>query len=286
MSIMQGFINVYKPSNVSSAKIVSKVKHLVGCKKVGHMGTLDPMACGVLPIAVNKDTKMFDYFLEKVKSYRAIFTFGYETDTLDKLGEIKLSGGKVPNANEINDVLTCFLGNINQIPPEYSAKNINGVRAYKLARSGQKVELKPKQVNILNFELTKQIDENSFEFIITCSSGTYIRALCRDLAYKLNTYATMTFLERTHSGVFNIKNSVNLDEVDQESIKKHIIPIYQVFNKFHKIQVNENHKTKLLNGLSIGYQSDDMQCFVFYGEELLGLAEVKDKKLKLKVHLL
>ena len=283
---MQGFLNIYKESGESSAKVVSAVKKLVNKNKVGHMGTLDPMACGVLPIAIGKATRMFDYFLDKVKSYRAIFTFGYETDTLDALGEKIKTGGNVPTKGDIDNAVLNFLGTIDQLPPQYSAKNVNGVRAYKLARMGQSVELSTKKVEIVEFKCLSQIDESSFEFEITCGSGTYIRSLCRDLAYKLGTYATMTFLERTQSGVFDLTSCVKVNELSKENLDKYLISIEDVFPKFGKIFVDELTEKRLLNGQTVFLDTHVKgKVFVLHETELVGLGEIKNKKIKFDVHL-
>lgn len=283
---MQGFLNIYKDSGESSAKVVAHIKKLFRNKKVGHMGTLDPMACGVLPIAVGKATRMFDYFLDKVKSYRAIFTFGYETDTLDALGEIINTHERIPTLDEVKNSTDKFVGEIDQLPPQFSAKNVNGVRAYQLARMGKNVVLSTKKVQIIDFKCLSQISENSFEFEITCGSGTYIRSLCRDLAYELGTFATMTFLERTNSGVFNIDSSIKAKELNNDNIEKYLIKIEDVFPKFSKVYVDNITATRLINGQTVFINSDATEkVFVFNDNKLIGLGLVSNKKIKLDVHL-
>ena len=283
---MQGFLNIYKDSGESSAKVVAHIKKLFRNKKVGHMGTLDPMACGILPIAVGKATRMFDYFLDKVKSYRAIFTFGYETDTLDALGEIINTHERIPTLDEVKNSTDKFVGEIEQLPPQFSAKNVNGVRAYQLARMGKNVVLSTKKVQITDFKCLSQISENSFEFEITCGSGTYIRSLCRDLAYELGTFATMTFLERTNSGVFNIDSSIKAKELNNDNIEKYLIKIEDVFPKFSKVYVDNITATRLINGQTVFINSDATEkVFVFNDNKLIGLGLVSNKKIKLDVHL-
>ncbi len=287
MNIMQGFLNVYKPSNISSAKLVSQVKKIFKGCKIGHMGTLDPMASGVLPIAVNKATKMFDYFLQKNKQYKAVFTFGYETDTLDALGKIVFQNDFVPNINEIKKALKNFEGEISQIPPNYSAKNVNGKRAYDLARQGKTFELNAKKVNVIKFQLTKQINSNAFEFLIECGSGTYIRSLCRDLAHKLNAFATMTFLERQKCGVFEAEHSVKIEELNEENLISKLIPIESAFPQYDVINVNAENTKKLLNGLNVKLNNCGSNDYIFVKSqnELIGLAKRDGDYLKLSVHL-
>ena len=158
---MQGFINIYKPSGKTSNQVVVEVKKKFNINKVGHMGTLDPMAEGVLPIAIGKATRMFDYFLSKLKSYRLKMKFGISTDTLDITGNVLSTSDYMPTLNDIKKVLPTLVGNIKQTPPLYSAKNVNGVRAYKLARAGKTVELKSCDVYIKSIDI---VEYNAGEF--------------------------------------------------------------------------------------------------------------------------
>lgn len=212
MKNISGFINYNKQSGVSSAAAVAQVKRLTGMP-CGHMGTLDPLASGVLPIAVGNASRLFNYLLDKEKVYRAVFRFGMETDTIDITGKVLRSGASVPGEADIRGCLSSFIGTIDQVPPAYSAKNIGGVRAYQLARAGKEVALQPKKVRIDGLELVRRISEDSFEFLITCGGGTYIRSLARDIAEQCGTCATMTSLVREKSGIFTIEHSVTKDEL-------------------------------------------------------------------------
>ena len=165
-----GFINVDKPSGVTSSAIVNKIKWLSGVP-CGHMGTLDPLASGVLPVGVGNATRLFDYFLQKQKTYIAEFTFGETADTLDCTGEI-VRGGHVPTESEILEVLPQFIGEIDQIPPKYSAKNVNGKRGYELARAGIEFELQPKRIVIHDLELLGKSNDDTFRVKIRCGGGT------------------------------------------------------------------------------------------------------------------
>ncbi len=206
-------INFNKPTGMSSFLAVKKVAKALGVKKAGHMGTLDPYGTGVLLIGVNKGTKLFDEYLKKIKTYIAVFHFGYETNTLDSEGEIINENNIIVTKNEIESVLVGFIGKQNQIPPQFSAKKIGGRKACDVARAGGSVELKPKEINIYNIKLLREFGENNFQFEISCSAGTYIRSICRDLAYKLSTYGTMLSIIRTKCGVFSIENSCTLDDI-------------------------------------------------------------------------
>ena len=249
---MLGFLNVYKPSGVSSAFVVNKIKKNFNIKKIGHMGTLDPMASGILPVAVGKATRMFDYFLDKQKSYIATFTFGYETDTLDATGVIISTTENLPTKEQVISELKNQKGKISQMPPQFSAKKVNGRKAYDIARSGQTVELKPKEIEIFEFDCINQ-SENSFDFYITCSSGTYIRSMCRDLAIALNSKATMTKLERVQSGFFDLKNSTTLEDLlNEKDLSNKMISIEKVFEKqLEKVEIDEKLFNKLINGIKV-----------------------------------
>lgn len=281
---MLGFVNINKPSGMSSSAVVSKIKKIANISRVGHMGTLDPMACGVLPIAIGKATRMFDYFLDKQKSYSAVFEFGYETDTLDKEGKVVQTTDKIPTLEDIKSILPQMMGKINQIPPRYSAKSVGGVRAYQLARKGLEVDLKPKLVEVFDISV-EQKSRSEFCFQITCSSGTYIRSICRDIAYALDSLATMTYLQRTNSGVFDISQALDLDGLTKSDLENHLYSVEQTFAKFKTVDVNRDDFKKLSNGLSVKIDMPNQKVFIKNDEELLGLAEIINKNCKMIVNL-
>lgn len=287
---MIGFLNVYKPQGISSAAVVGKIKKQFNLKRVGHMGTLDPLACGILPIAIGKATRMFDYFLNKHKQYVVVAEFGYETASLDLGTDAINKTNFIPTFNEVKNACTTFLGKIEQIPPIYSAKNINGEKAYNLAREGKVVELNACSVEIFNFECLEQLSEKSFKFVINCSSGTYVRSLIRDLAYKLNSLATVTFLERSETGLFNKQNSIELNKLlTLNSLSDCLINIEELFKTFTCVNVSDIDFYKLKNGLCVELSNnkiDNNVVFVKKDRELLGVANVINGKLKLKTYLL
>ena len=284
---MNGFVNIIKPKDMSSALAVmlikKKIRQQFGKQSIGHMGTLDPMAQGVLPMGINQANRLFDYLLDKKKVYVAEFTFGYETDTLDITGNKLNSSDILPTKEQIEAVLSDFIGEIDQIPPKYSAKNIDGKRGYELARAGVDFELQPKKVTVLSFDLIKQIDKNTFEFKIACKGGTYIRSLCRDLAYKLNTFAVMSKLDRQECGLFTTNNAVELQQfMDCEDISSLIIPPDEVI-AFDKLILTENQSKKLLNGVfDEVYEFPDGLYRVYAVDKFWGVGEVENKKLKMK----
>ncbi len=283
---MLGFINVNKPSGMTSSDVVVKLRRKFHIDRIGHMGTLDPMASGVLPIAVGKATRMFDYFLDKYKTYVAEFKFGYETDTLDSEGVETSTCSKIPSEGELITAINSFVGEYDQIPPKFSAKSVNGVKAYKLARSGAEVELKAKRVDIKRLSLLSYCD-GVCKLEIVCSSGTYIRALGRDIAYKMNTLATMISLTRTQSGVFDIDRAVSLDELlNVATIESYLYGIIDVFPKMQVVCLSDKDTFRIRNGIKIdNVYGVDRCCFITNNDELICVAENVDNKLKIKTYL-
>lgn len=210
---MNGFINVLKPVGATASDVVVCLKHVLQEKKIGHLGTLDPGASGVLPVAVGLGTRLFNFLTNKVKYYRAFFTFGKTTDTLDSYGEITEVNHIVPTLEHLKDALVKFIGEQQQIPPIYSAISVGGVRAYKLARNGEDVELRARSITVYDIQYVKQNSDDTFTVDIWCSGGTYIRSLARDIAAVCGTVGYMSGLIRLQSGCFNIENAYTLDEI-------------------------------------------------------------------------
>lgn len=285
---MIGFINIYKPTGITSSAVVGKIRKKFKIKKIGHMGTLDPMAEGILPLAVGKATRMFDYFLDKDKTYIATFQFGYETSTLDALGEKTKENSIEVTENDIKIAINkYFIGKIKQIPPAFSAKHIDGMRAYDLARNGQNVELPPNEVEIFEFELLENLGNNTFKFKIKCGSGTYIRSLARDLGYTLNTFGTMTALQRVQSGLFDLDTSFTLDEIlISDNLNSFLIPIENVFKNFDRIDLEDFEFNKLKNGLKLRKTIAKELSFLFSNGKLVGVAGVNNDELFIKTYLL
>ncbi len=282
---MIGLISLHKPSGMSSSSAVVKIKKLTHISRVGHMGTLDPLASGVLIIGVGKATRLFDYYLSKTKTYVATFKFGVLTETLDSEGQIQKSGLYVPTQDEILSVLDKLTGEISQLPPQFSAKSVNGVKAYKLARQGIEVELKPKKVFINYIKFIDKVSSDEYRFEIDCSSGTYIRSIARDMANMLNTEAIMTALVRTRCGVFNLENSVKLEDLTEENIEKHLIDLKTALGGNKEYVIDEKSKNQLLNGVPLDVDLNDGQLIVLFEDQVLGIGEVISNKLKIKNYL-
>lgn len=283
---MQGFLNINKPSGMTSAAVVNNIKRQFHIKKIGHMGTLDPLANGVLVVAVGKATKLFDELLQKTKQYVAVFSFGYETDTLDAEGTTTNTTKTIPTLKQVQEALQKMVGKQDQMPPKYSAKKVNGKKAYELAREGVEFDLKPKQIELFDLEMLEQINKTDFKIKITCSSGTYIRSVGRDLAQNVGSLATMTALTRTQSGAFLLQEACDLDEILlKKSIAYDIIEIQDVL-AYESILVNDKQFIKLNNGMTIAMDLPDATYVVMKGKVLLGIAECKQGWLKLKTYLL
>ena len=267
-----GFIDLNKPSGCSSAVFVAKIKRLTG-QPCGHLGTLDPLASGVLPIGIGNANRLFNYFLNKDKEYIARFKFGETSDTLDSTGKIE-TGGEVPSETEIMSVLPDFLGEIEQVPPKYSAKSVGGRRGYALARAGVEFSLAPKRVRVDCFELLGRGEsENEFEFKIRCGAGTYIRSLARDLAAALYTQGLMSALVRTKSGCFTLENAVAPETLTEENIENYILPTESVLS-LPKLCAQENNR--VFTGVKTAADAADGEYKLYRGDTFYGLAAVKN----------
>ena len=277
----RGIIPINKPKDWTSFDVVNKLKYKLKPLKVGHLGTLDPMATGVLLVTVGKATKLFDLMQEKKKTYVATFEFGYLTDTLDSTGQIVETNNKMPNTDELLNVLPKFIGKISQIPPKYSAKSINGVRAYDLARQGAEFELKPKVVEIYDIKLLS-FEDKILKLEIQCGSGTYIRSIGRDIASELNCLATMTDLVRTQIGSFKKENCKDVQEI--EDLDDAILPIRE-FLTYKKLEVTKEQQFKLLNGQTLIIDLPDGIYSLEDENDIVALIEINQNKAKMSVFL-
>ncbi|MDE5667376.1 MAG: tRNA pseudouridine(55) synthase TruB, partial [Clostridia bacterium] len=236
------------------------------------------------PVAIGNAARLFDYFLDKRKKYVATFLFGADSDTLDTTGCVVNNVGRVPALEEIEKVIPEFIGEVAQIPPRYSAKNVAGKRGYELARAGVDFELPPKTVKIYGITVKKSLQENSFDFEIECGGGTYIRSIARDIAEKLATCAIMSSLVRTQSGAFTIENSVKSEELSQENIDKYIIPTEKLL-PFDSIYPDQKQGFRLFNGIAVSCEKPDGVYKIYKDGLFYGLAEVKQSILRVRTKL-
>lgn len=277
---MTGFINLNKPSGMSSAYAVGAVKKKFNCP-CGHMGTLDPMAEGVLPVGIGKASRLFQYLLDKEKTYVARFIFGYTTDTLDVTGQTVDTTSVIPTLNEINAVLGSFVGEIDQVPPKYSAKSINGKRGYQLARQGVDFSLESKKVCILDFKCLSQISENEFEFRIDCKGGTYIRSLARDVALAVGSLGVMSKLVRTKCGVFSLDNAVSVQDFKDSNNPEDLLIKADQAVSFPKLNLSKEQAQKILDGVFENYGFSDGTYRVYNENAFIGVGKANGGVLRI-----
>ncbi len=278
---MFGFLNIYKPAGMTSHDVVAVLRKITKIKQIGHTGTLDPFAQGVLPVCIGKATRLIEY-LDDDKEYLATVQFGSATTTFDTEGEKIFSSDKKITENDILKELKNFEGEIEQFPPIYSAIKVKGKKLYEYARKGEEVEIQPRKVFIERIEL-KSFDENSqqAQILIKCSKGTYIRSIANDLGKKLNVGGHLIKLIRTQAGKFRIENAVQLDEIDVE--KNLINPIEML--DLPIINVNNEDLEKIKNGIEIKTQKQNLLSFVllvYNNNKICAIGQVEKDKIKLK----
>ena len=280
---MNGIIIINKSKGYTSHDIVAKVKKITR-EKVGHTGTLDPLATGVLPLLIGKGTLCSKYLMNHDKTYKVVLKLGIKKSTGDEEGDIlqqEVVNEKLLDENNVKTVLESFLGEQEQIPPMYSAIKVNGKKLYEYARKGQQVEIEPRKITIYDIKLLK-IDKTSFEiqFEVSCSKGTYIRSLCEDIAKKMGTVGYMKELQRTRVGTFTIEQSVLVEDLNKENVEKHIITIEKLFENLENIELNEKKLQLFLNGVKLSFDWKDGIYKIYCNQQFIGSGVVKDKFLK------
>jgi tRNA pseudouridine55 synthase len=251
---MDGIINFFKPAGMTSHDAVAYFRRLLGTRKVGHTGTLDPMATGVLPICIGKGTKVSEYLLGVDKEYIAELTLGTSSDTQDSTGTVVNSSDKIVSKEQIEDAFDSFRGEIDQIPPMYSAKKIGGKKLYELARDGIEVERKSRRINIKEIKILQNQDNRRVTFYTRCSKGTYIRTICNDIGERLGTYGHMSYLLRVGVGAFTIEDSYGmdtLDKMDKDTLNKIIQPIDNAIMFMGSINLEDSYYKPLTNGVRV-----------------------------------
>lgn len=286
---MNGIIVINKPKGCTSHDIVYKVKKMFD-EKVGHTGTLDPMAEGVLPILIGKGTLLSKYLINHDKKYIVKLQLGVKTDTADSEGKIieeHQVNTKSLNEENIIEVLKSFIGKQEQIPPIYSAIKVNGKKLYEYARKGQEVELKPRQIEIYDMKLSRySVEEKQIEFEVFCGKGTYIRSLCEEIAKKFGTVGYMKELKRIQVGDFKIQNSITIDELEkntsnEEFLNNQIISIEKLFDEKNSIKLDDKKLQLFLNGVKLTQKYDD-GIYKIYNEnrEFIGIGIIENQFLK------
>ena len=279
-----GFLNIYKPVGMTSHDVVAALRRVTKIKQIGHTGTLDPFAEGVLPICVGKATRLIEY-LQDDKEYLATVQFGASTNTFDLDGEKTSVSGKKVTKSEVEEALKAFSGEISQLPPIFSAIKVKGKKLYEYARKGEEVEIHPRKVVIENIELKVFDEENQqAQILIKCSKGTYIRSIANDLGQNLGCGGYLVKLIRTQAGSFRVEDSFQLDTVE---VEKNFVNPLDVLN-LPKIAVKDKDLTKIKNGMPIEFSPrEDIKfgnfvILVYNNVEICAVGVADNDKIKLK----
>lgn len=292
MNNYEGVICVLKPPGMTSSDAVTDIRRVFNEKRVGHTGTLDPAAAGVLPICLGRATRLFDFLVDKQKEYIAELVLGAATDTEDATGNIIAVSDRAVTADEVRDALRGFTGEIMQTPPIYSALNVNGEKLYKLARRGEVTEAldnKKRSITVYETELLRETARNRFLIRIVCSKGTYIRTLCKDIGAALGCPAYMGFLLRTRSGSFTLENAYSIAELaelrDEGRLREAVIPMDEAIPHIPALDVSALPKKKkdlLIHGAAVKFEHDGGDVSRIYADgEFLGLGSVKNGQLRI-----
>ena len=280
---ISGWIIVDKPTGITSTGVVNKIKWAFNAKKVGHAGTLDPDATGVLPVALGEATKTIPYIMNEIKSYHFCIKFGSATDTDDATGEIIHKSSKRPGDDEIHAKLEKYIGFIEQTPPNFSAIKINGKRAYDLARSGSQLKLKPRPLFVKDLKFVERVDNDHALLQLICGKGGYVRSIARDLGKDLKCFAHVKWLRRTGAGPFKIETCITIDKIEelQKSSKllKLLKPLELGLQSLPFVKCSAKEISEIANGRSVKVTSNDIEpgekCWIQYDGKALALGTIK-----------
>lgn len=274
---LKGILNIDKEKGISSARVVSLVRRALDMKKVGHTGTLDLEASGVLPIVVGKATRISDYMMTKDKVYKTDLILGIRTDTLDAAGEVTARSDKPINKDEFIKVMESFKGEIEQIPPMYSALKVGGKKLYDLAREGIEIERKIRKVKIYDIKLLS-FDFPKASIEVTCSKGTYIRTLVDDIGIRLGTFAHVENLERFRVGKLDIKDSIksaDILEISKDELIKKLRPLDIALDHLERLDIDKKYLENLINGQKILINKQiDGEIRIYIENDFIGLAKI------------
>ena len=293
---MDGIMLINKQKSCTSHDVVNKIKHMFN-EKVGHTGTLDPNATGLLPILIGQGTKLSYYLINHDKEYEVTLQLGIKTDTADGEGKVVEEQNvdkEVLEEENVANVLKSFIGKQLQTPPIYSAIKLNGKKLYEYARKNIQVDVKPREIEVYDISITHiNAEKNELQFTVKCSKGTYIRSLCEDIAKKMGTIGYMKELNRTKVGIFDIRNSIKIEELEDNKdnetyLKEHIISIEDLFIELYgnenKVMLSERKIELFLNGVKLTQALAD-GLYRIYDEKgtFIGIGSVKDRLLKREI---
>lgn len=279
-----GFLNIYKPKGMTSFDVVARLRRVTKIKQIGHTGTLDPFAVGVLPICIGKSTRLIEY-LDDDKEYLATVQFGKDTDTYDLDGTVTNTYDKKITQEDLISILDDFRGEIEQLPPIYSAIKVNGKKLYEYARNGEEVEIKPRKVFISKLELESfDYEKQEAKILVSCSKGTYIRSIAYDIGQKLDCGGYLTALERTKAGLFNKEHSIPLENFSEISdVMTNLVNPLDVLS-LPKVELNDIGKERVNHGMAIynkGFKNSDIVILV-YGGRIHAIGMVKENQILVK----
>lgn len=285
--MINGWVVINKPLGLSSMQTTARVKRILSTRKAGHAGTLDPLATGVLPIALGKATKTISYMMDAHKSYEFTVRWGEQTSTDDQEGEVLSASEVRPTEDQIHDVLKDFVGEILQTPPQYSAVKVNGKRAYAMARAGKEVNLSSRPVMIHDLKLLRVENTDHATFRCYCGKGTYIRSLARDIALKLGAYGHISYLRRTSVGVFDEKNAISLDFLEnighKGHVEDHLFPLDRVLDDIPDLVLSKEEEKRFCHGQRLPWSEspeEQVQVCRDISGNVVGLAKVVEGKLQ------
>ena len=283
---INGWVTIDKPAGITSTGVVNKIKWAFNAKKVGHAGTLDPDATGVLPIALGEATKTIPYIMDDLKSYQFCVKFGEATNTDDATGEIIHTSNKRPCNNKISTILQKYIGLIEQTPPNFSAIKVNGTRAYDLARQGLKLKLKPRPLFVKDLKFLERIDENHALFQLICGKGGYVRSIARDLGTELQCFAHVKWLRRIWSGPFKVESCTSIERIEElqnsSALFQLLQPLELGLQDIPFVQCSKKELGDIAHGRSVRVNSNnvgsDTKCWIQFNGRALALGTVEDSQ--------
>jgi tRNA pseudouridine55 synthase len=283
---INGWIILDKPTGITSAAAVAVVKRITQCKKIGHGGTLDPLASGILPLALGEATKLFDYVVSEKKSYRFTVTWGEQRDTDDAEGQVVGTSELRPTREQVEAALPEFIGTVMQTPPQYSAIKINGERAYALARSGEEVNIAAREVDIFDLRVTHHNEGVSTVFETSCGKGTYVRSLARDLGLKLKCLGFISELRRTAVGIFSEQKAISLEFLEKlghnAALTECVKPVEFALDDILATSMDSNQASQLKQGRAVYVHRGDLPpdgdiLALMHEQHIVALGEVKGR---------